>query len=99
MLKFLLVIIIFLLMLSLFLAVSVGVAFGLAWIFPAISFEIGVLIGAVSLSMILYIFITITSDINLSSKDDDYIVDKIYDEIDLDHIVLPRSRRSRRNRR
>ena len=99
MLKSLLVIIIFLLMLSLFLAVSVGVAFGLAWIFPAISFEIGVLIGAVSLSMILYIFITITSDINLSSKDDDYIVDKIYDEIDLDHIVLPRSRRSRRNRR
>jgi hypothetical protein len=99
MLKFLLVIIIFFLMLSLFLAVSVGVAFGLVWIFPAISFEIGVLIGSVSLSMILYIFITITSDINLSSKDDDYIVDKIYDEIDLDHIVLPRSRRSRRNRR
>ncbi|MDD5265741.1 MAG: hypothetical protein PHO08_01260 [Methylococcales bacterium] len=99
MLKFLLVIIIFLLMLSLFLAVSVGVAFSLVWIFPAISFEIGVLIGAVSLGMILYIFITITSDINLSSKDDDHIVDKIYDEIDLDHIVLPRSRRSRRNRR
>ncbi|MDD5632243.1 MAG: hypothetical protein PHI13_09495 [Methylococcales bacterium] len=97
--KFLLVIIIFLLMLSLFLAVSVGVAFSLVWIFPAISFEIGVLIGAVSLGMILYIFITITSDINLSSKDDDHIVDKIYDEIDLDHIVLPRSRRSRRNRR
>jgi hypothetical protein len=99
MLKFLLVIVIFLLMLSLFLAVSVGVAFGLVWIFPAISFEIGVLIGAVSLGMILYIFITITSNINLSSNDDDYIVDKIYDEIDLDHIVLPRSRRSRRNRR
>ena len=101
MLKFLLVIIIFLLMLSLFLAVSVGVAFGLAWIFPAISFEIGVLIGAVSLSMTFYVFIKIINSLPIDSHftDDDHIFDKIYDEIDLDQVILPRSTRSRRKRR
>ena len=87
--------------LSLFLAMSVGVAFGLVWIFPAISFEIGVLIGAVSLSIIFYVFIKIIDalPIDSSSIDDNYIIDKIYDEIDLDNVILPRSTRSRRKRR
>ena len=94
-------IIIFLVALSLFLAMSVGVAFGLVWIFPAISFEIGVLIGTVSLSMIFYAFITIMMALptDLISKEDNDIIDKIYDEYDLDHVVLPRPTRSRRKRR
>jgi hypothetical protein len=102
MLKFFIVIIIYLLALSLFLSMSVGVAFVLVWLFPAISFEIGVLIGAVSLGMIFLFLITI---INSSSRtylplvDNNDIVDKIYDEIDLDHVILPRSTRSRRKRR
>ena len=99
---FIAIIIVVLLALSLFLAMSVGVAFGLVWIFPAISFEIGVLIGTVSLGMIFLFLITI---INASSRtyspfiDDNDIVDKIYDEIDRDNVILPRSARSRRNRR
>jgi hypothetical protein len=105
--KFFIVIIIFLLALSLFLAMSVGVAFSLVWIFPAISFEIGVLIGTVSLGVIFYLFIKIISDINLNiisntdfpSIDDDDIVDKIYDEIDLEHVIRPRVTRSRRKKR
>lgn len=102
MLKLFLAIIVFLLALSLFLAMSVGVAFSLVWIFPAISFEIGVLIGAVSLSMVFYFFI---SSMNASPRmylptlDDDYIFDKIYDEIDQDNVIPPRSTRSRRKRR
>ena len=101
--KFFIVIIIFLLALSLFLAMSVGVAFGLVWIFPTISFEIGVLIGTVSLSMIFYVFIKIISALSIRyfpSEDDNYIVDKVYDEYDLDQLIPPRStRRSRRKRR
>jgi hypothetical protein len=99
---FIATIIVVLLALSLFLAMSVGVAVGLIWIFPTISFEIGVLIGAVSLGMIFLFLITI---INSSSRtylplvDNNDIVDKIYDEIDLDHVILPRSTRSRRKRR
>jgi len=102
MLCFILIIIIFLLVLSLFLAMSVGVAFGLLWIFPAISFEIGVLIGTVSLGMIFLFLIMI---LIASSKtygpytDDDHISDKIYDEFDLNQIIPPRSRRSRQKRR
>lgn len=94
-------IIIFLVALSLFLAMSVGVAFGLVWIFPAISFEIGVLIGTVSLSMIFYAFITIMMALPTDSisKEDNDIINKIYDEYDLDHVVLPRPTRSRRKRR
>ena len=94
-------IIIFLVALSLFLAMSVGVAFGLVWIFPAISFEIGVLIGTVSLGMISYVFIKIMMALptDLISKEDNDIIDKIYDEYDLDHVVLPRPTRSRRKRR
>ena len=100
--KIFIVVIVFLLALSLFLAMSVGVAFSLVWIFPAISFEIGVLIGAVSLGMIFLFLIII---LIASSKtygpytDDDHISDKIYDEFDLNQIITPRSRRSRRNRR
>jgi hypothetical protein len=101
---FITIIIVVLLALSLFLAMSVGVACGLVWIFPAISFEIGVLIGTVSLGMIFLFLITI---INKSSQtylpfidDDDDIVDKIYDQYDLDQITPPRStRRNRRRRR
>ena len=101
MLKFFIVIIIFLVALSLFLAMSVGVAFGLVWIFPAISFEIGVLIGTVSLGMIFYVFIKIISSLPIypTSIDDDSIIEKIYDEIDLDNVVRPRTTRSRRKRR
>jgi ABC-type transport system involved in multi-copper enzyme maturation permease subunit len=101
MLKFLILILIFLLALSAFLVMSIGLAFGLVWIFPAISFEIGVLIGTVSLSMICYAFIGITNALSnmYTPPIEDDTFDKIYDEIDLDHIVLPRSRRSRRNRR
>ena len=101
MLKFFLVIIVFLLALSLFLAMSVVVAFGLVWIFPAISLEIAVLIGAVSLSMTFYVFIKIINSLPIDSHftDDDHIFDKIYDEIDLDQVILPRSTRSRRKRR
>ena len=99
MLKFFIVIIIFLLALSLFLAVSVGVAFCLVWIFPTISFEIGVLIGTVSLSMMCYLFIKITPNMDSPTIEDNYIMDKIYDEIDLDNVILPRSTRSRRKRR
>jgi hypothetical protein len=80
---FIAIIIVVLLALSLFLflAMSVGVAFSLVWIFLAISFEIGVLIGAVSLGMIFLVFIKI---INASSKtylpyiDDNDIFDKVY---------------------
>ncbi len=99
---FIAIIIIFFLALSLFLAMSIGVAFGLVWIFPAISFEIGVLIGTVSLGMIFLILITM---INASSKtylpviDDDYIIDKIHDEFDVDHIIPPRPTRSNRRKR
>jgi divalent metal cation (Fe/Co/Zn/Cd) transporter len=85
--------------LSVFLALSVGVAFSLVWIFPAISFEIGVLIGAVSLSIMCYLFIKITHNMDSPAIDDNYIMDKIYDEIDLNNVILPRSKRSRRNRR
>lgn len=94
-------IIIFLVALSLFLAMSVGVAFGLVWIFPAISFEIGVLIGTVSLGMIFYVFIKIMMALPTDSisKEDNDIINKIYDEYDLDHVVLPRPARSRRKRR
>ena len=101
MLKFFIVIIVFLLALSLFLAMSVGVAFGLVWIFPAISFEIGVLIGTVSLGMIFYVFIKIINSLPIYPTyiDDDSIIDKIYDEIDLDNVVRPRTTRSRRKRR
>jgi hypothetical protein len=99
--KFFIVIIVFLLALSLFLAMSIGVAFGLVWIFPTISFEIGVLIGTVSLSMIFYVLIKIISilPIDSTSIDDNDIIDKIYDEYDLDHVVLPRSTRSNRSNR
>jgi hypothetical protein len=80
---------------------SVGVAFVMAWIFPAISFEIGVLIGTVSLSMTFYVFIKIINSLPIDSPfiDDNDIIDKIYDEIDLDNIILPRSTRSRRRKR
>lgn len=99
---FIAIIIVFLLALSLYLAMSVGIAFSLVWIFPAISFEIGVLIGTVSLGMIFLFVIMI---INASSKtyfpslDDDYIIDKIHDDYDLDHVILPRSTRSNRRKR
>ncbi len=99
--KFFIVIVILLVALSLFLAMSVGVAFGLVWIFPAITFEIGVLIGTVSLGMILYVFIKIINSLPIYPTyiDDDSIIDKIYDEIDLDNVVRPRTTRSRRKRR
>ena len=100
--KFFIVIIVLLLALSLFLAMSVGVAFGLVWIFPTISFEIGVLIGAVSLGIIFYIFISLINAYPrtyLHSIDSDYILDKISDEIDLDHVIPPRSTRSNRRKR
>ena len=99
---FIAIIIVVLLALSLFLAMSVGVAFGLVWIFPAISFEIGVLIGTVSLGMIFLFLITIISASSRTYSpfiDDNDIVDKIYDEIDRDNVILPRSTRSRRKRR
>ncbi|MEY3759616.1 MAG: hypothetical protein RIR39_1107 [Pseudomonadota bacterium] len=103
MLIFLIVIIAFLAGLSLFLAMSVGVAFCLVWLFPAISFEIGVLIGTVSLSMMCYLFIFIVRKTAESTIDslstEDEIFDKIYDEIDLNNVILPRSARSRRKRR
>ena len=102
MLKFFIVIIVFLLALSLFLAMSVGIAFSLVWIFPAISFEIGVLIGTVSLGMIFYVFITIINAyprMYLPPIDEDYIFDKIQDEFDLDQIKPPRSTRSNRRKR
>ncbi|MEY3288055.1 MAG: hypothetical protein RLZZ419_297 [Pseudomonadota bacterium] len=104
MLIFFIVIIVFLAGLSLFLAMSVGVAFCLIWLFPAISFEIGVLIGTVSLGMMCYLFLFIVRTTTESTIDslstEDEIFDKIYDEIDLDHtVVLPRSARSRRKRR
>jgi hypothetical protein len=82
------------------LALSVGIAFGLVWLFTAISFEIGVLIGAVSLSTILYLFIKISSDADLYFKDDDYIFDKINDEHDLYELIPPRpTQRNRRKKR
>ncbi len=99
---FIAIMIVVLLALSLFLAMSVGVVFGLVWIFPAISFEIGVLIGTVSLGIIFLFLITI---INASSKtylpyiDDNYIVDKVYDELDLDQIIPSRPTRSNRRKR
>jgi divalent metal cation (Fe/Co/Zn/Cd) transporter len=102
MLKFFIVIIVLFLALSLFLAMCIGVAFGLVWIFPAISFEIGVLIVAVSLSMIFYIFINIIDafpKIYLPPIDDDYILDKNFHEHDPDHIIPPRSTRSNRRKR
>ena len=101
MLKFFIVIIIFLLALSLFLAMSVGVAFGLVWIFPAISFEMGVLSGAVSLTMVIYVFIKIMTSLPIYPAyiDEDTIFDKPHDDIDLDNVILPRSTRSRRKRR
>lgn len=101
MLKFFILIVIFLLALSLFLAMSIGVAFVLIWIFPAISFEIGVLIGTVSLGMIFYVFIKIMSSLPIYPTyiDDNAIIDKIYDEYDLDHTIPPRSTRSNRRKR
>jgi len=100
---FIATIIVVLLALSLFLARSVGVAFCLGWIFPAISFEIGVLIGSICLSMNCYAFVDITNALsNMFSSligDENDIFDKIYDEIDLDNVILPRSTRSRRKRR
>jgi hypothetical protein len=102
MLKFFIVIIIYLLALSLFLAMSVGVAFVLVWLFPAISFEIGVLIGAVSLSTVIYFFISsmyALPRIYLPTVDDDYIVDKDYEEYDLDHSRSARPTRSNRRKR
>ena len=102
MLKFFLAIIIILVSLSLFLAMSVGVAFCLVWLFPAISFEIGVLIGTVSLSMMCYLFMVRTSaepGIDSLSTEDEDILDQIYDKIDLNNVILPRSTRSRRKRR
>ena len=101
MLIFFIVIIAFLAGLSLFLAMSVGVAFCLVWLFPAISFEIGVLIGTVSLSMMCYLFIvrkSVRSSMDSLSTEDE-VFDKIYDEIDLNNVILPRSTRSRRKRR
>jgi hypothetical protein len=101
--KFFIVIIVFLLALSLFLAMSIGVAFSMVWLFPAISFEIGILIGTVSLSMIFYVFITIINAfprIYLPTIEDDFMVDNDYDEHDLDQLIPPRStRRNRRKRR
>jgi hypothetical protein len=102
MLKFFLAIIVLLLALCLFLALSIGVAFVLVWLFPAISFEIGVLIGAVSLSTVIYFFISsmyALPRIYLPTVDDDYIVDKDYEEYDLDHIRPPRPTRSNRIKR
>ena len=102
MLKFFLAIIIILVSLSLFLAMSVGVAFCLVWLFPAISFEIGVLIGTVSLSMMCYLFMVRASaepGIDSFSTEDEDILDQIYDKIDLNNVILPRSTRSRRKRR
>ena len=84
-----------------FLAMSVGVAFCLVWLFPAISFEIGVLIGTISLGMSFYAFVGIASALTdlYSPPIDEDIFDKIYDEIDLNNVILPRSARSRRKRR
>ena len=78
------------------------VAFSLVWIFPAISFEIGVLIGAVSLSTVIYFFISsmyALPRIYLPTVDDDYIVDKDYEEYDLDHSRSARPTRSNRTKR
>ena len=103
MLKFFLVIIIFLVALFLFLAVSVGVALGLVWIFPTISFEIGVLIGTVSLSTMCHLFFKRTSNVNSPSEDESYIdrliIDKINDEFDLNPFIPPRPTGNRRKRR
>ena len=76
--KVFILIVIFLLALLLFLALSIGVAFVLIWLFPAISFEIGVLIGTVSLGMIFYVFIKIMSSLPIYPTyiDDDSIIDK-----------------------
>ena len=62
MLKFFIVMIVFLLALSLFLAMIYWCCFILVWLFPAISFEIGVLIVVVSLTMIFYLLINIFTD-------------------------------------
>jgi hypothetical protein len=103
MLKFFIVMIVFFLALSLFLAMSIGVAFILVWIFPAISFEIGVLIVVVSQTMIFYLLINIFTDafpkIYLPPIDDDHIDDKNFDEYDVDHIKPRRSTRSNRRKR
>jgi len=100
---FFLGIIVFLLVLSIFLATSVGVAFGLVWIFPAISFEIGVLIGAISIAASCHGFIgvinTLSNMDSLSTEDENDKFDKIYDEIGRDNVILTRSTRSRRKRR
>ncbi len=101
--KFFIGIIVFLLVLSIFLAASVGVAFSLVWIFPAISFEIGVLIGAISITTSCHGFIGLINTLgdmhSLSTEDENDKFDKIFDEIDLNNVILPRSTRSRRNRR
>jgi hypothetical protein len=80
---------------------SVGIAFGLVWLFPAISFEIGVLIGTVSLGMIFYFFIKVIASLFIHPAyiDEDTLFDKIHDDIDLDNVILPKSTRSRRKRR
>lgn len=81
----LILVFVFLLTLSLFLVMSIGVAFCLVWLFPAISFETGVLIGAVSNSLVCYVFmkiifsimsapiININDDSDYDKEDDDYI--------------------------
>ena len=78
-------------------------ALGFVWIFPTISFEIGVLIGTVSVGMILYLFFNIMKNpfpgMYLPSIDDDYIVDKDYDERDTDRSIFPRSTRSTKRKR
>ncbi|UOA09395.1 hypothetical protein [Methylobacter sp. S3L5C] len=95
--KFFIGIIVFLLVLFIFLTTSVGVAFGLVLIFPVISFEIGILIGAISITVSCYGFIgiinTLSNIYSLPTEED------ILDKIDLGHVVLPRSTRSRRKRR
>lgn len=103
MLQFFIVIILLLLILAIFLAASVGVAFGLVWMFPAISFEIGVLIGTISVAISCNAFIGLVNvfrdrDSHTTEDENDKSY-KIYDEIDLDNIILTRSTRSRKKRR
>ncbi len=100
--KIFILVFVFLLTLSLLLAMSVGVAFCLVWLFPAISFEIGVLIGAVSNSLVCYAFIKViftimTTPLPLINIKDDADYDKEDGEYTYEGDQSASKRRSIRN--
>ena len=100
---FLLVIFVFIIFLDL--GLSIGVSFLLTWLLPNISFEIGVVIGAICSNFSLYFFVRMLVSATEREKynlDKTYRVEEEYDEDleeDVEYMILPPSSAQRRRKK